>query len=50
MRFTCDILGDSDRADEIEDESLEDYAERLHIQIVNRRGARKMSVYKRDMN
>jgi hypothetical protein len=33
-RFVFDILGDPDRADEIEDESLEAYAERRKIQIV----------------
>ena len=34
-RFTRDVLGDPDRADEIADESLEDYAERRKIQITN---------------
>ena len=33
VRFTRDILGDPDRADEIADESLEDYAERRKLQI-----------------
>jgi hypothetical protein len=33
-RFVRNVLGDSDRADEIEDESLDDYAERRKIQIV----------------
>jgi hypothetical protein len=47
VRFTRDVLGDPDRADEIEDESLEDYAERRHIQIVNPKGARKMAVQTR---
>jgi hypothetical protein len=29
------VLGDSERADEIEDESLEDYAERRKIALIN---------------
>jgi hypothetical protein len=44
VRFTHDVLGDPDRADEIEDESLEEYAERRRIQIVNPKGAKKMPV------
>jgi hypothetical protein len=35
VRFTRDVLGDVDRADEIEDESPEGYAERRGIEIVN---------------
>jgi hypothetical protein len=35
VRFTRDVLGDSDRAEEIEEESLESYAERRRIQIIN---------------
>ena len=31
VRFTRDVREDDDRADEIEDESLEDYAEDRHI-------------------
>jgi len=46
-RFTRDVLGNLDRADEIEDESLQDYAERRHIQIVNPKGVRKMAVQTR---
>ena len=46
-RFARDVLGDEDRAAEIEDESLESYAERRHIQIVNPKGARKMPVQTR---
>jgi hypothetical protein len=30
IRFTQDVLGDPDRAEEIAEESLEDYAERRH--------------------
>jgi hypothetical protein len=35
VRFTDNVLGDSDRADEIADESLESYAERKGIEITN---------------
>jgi hypothetical protein len=34
VRFLRDVLGDPAQADEIEDESLEDYAERRQIQIL----------------
>jgi len=44
VRFTRDVLGDDDRASEIEDESLENYAERKRIQISNPRGAKHMAV------
>ena len=37
VRFVRDVKGDSDRADEIEDESLESYAERRRIKIENAR-------------
>jgi hypothetical protein len=33
VRFTREVLGDPDRAEEIEEESLEDYAERRKIQL-----------------
>ena len=35
VRFTRDVLGDPDRADEIAEESLEDYAERRKIALIN---------------
>jgi hypothetical protein len=35
VRFTRDVLDDPDRADEIADESLGDYAERRGIQVTN---------------
>ena len=35
VRFVRDVLDDPDRADEIEDESVEDYAERRKFQIIN---------------
>jgi len=44
VSFTRDVLDDPDRADEIEDESLEDYAERRHIRVINPKGVRKMAV------
>ena len=33
LRFVHDVLGEPDRADEIANESLEDYAERQKIQL-----------------
>ncbi len=47
VRFTRDVLGDDDRADEIEGESVEDYAERKHIKLVNPGGEPIMSVQTR---
>jgi len=44
VRFTRDIVGDPDRAREIEDESLEDYAERKRIKLTNPKGVRRMAV------
>jgi len=35
VRFVRDFLGDPDRADEIQDEDLESYAERRKIQLIN---------------
>jgi predicted RNase H-like nuclease (RuvC/YqgF family) len=35
VRFTRDVLGDPERAEEIEDESLDDYAARRHMQLSN---------------
>jgi hypothetical protein len=43
VRFTRDVLGDEDRANEIEDESLEDYAQRKAIRLTNPKGVRKMA-------
>ena len=34
-RFTESVLGDSDRADEIRDESLDSYADRRRFEITN---------------
>src|SRR5437773_7861273 len=44
VHFTRDVRDDPGRAEEIEDEPLEDYAQRRHIQIVNPKGGRKMPV------
>jgi hypothetical protein len=35
VRFTRDVLGDPDRAEEIDAESLEDYAERRKVKLIN---------------
>ena len=43
VRFVRDVLGDEDRAADIEDESLEEYAERRRIQLTNPKGARHMA-------
>lgn len=37
-RFVRDVVGDDERADEIAEESVEDYAERRRIQIQNPQG------------
>ena len=44
VRFTRDVLGDDNRADEIEHESLDDYAERRHIKLENPKGRISMAV------
>ena len=43
VRFVRDGLGDDDKADDIEDESLEDYAEHRHIKLANPKGATHMA-------
>lgn len=43
IRFVGDVLDDSDRADEIEDESIEDYAARRRIKLLNPKGERFMA-------
>jgi hypothetical protein len=43
VRFVRDVLGDTDRADEIEEESLEDYASRRKIHLINPEGGKAMS-------
>ena len=44
VRFVRDVWGDPERADEIEAESPEDYAERRHIQIRNPKGVKPVAV------
>ena len=43
VRFTRDVLEDPDRADEIADEGLEDYAERKKIALANPRRKKNMA-------
>jgi hypothetical protein len=43
VRLLRDIKEDDDRADEIEDESVEDYATRRKIQLVNPKGGKVMA-------
>ncbi len=44
VRFARDVLGDDNRAHEIEHESLDDYAERRHIKLENPKGRISMAV------
>jgi predicted RNase H-like nuclease (RuvC/YqgF family) len=43
VRFTRDVVGDPERAEEIEGESLDDYAERRKIQLSNPRRRQTMA-------
>jgi hypothetical protein len=43
VRFTRDVVDDADRAEEIADESLEDYAARRGITLANPRRLRTMA-------
>ena len=43
VRFVRDVLDDDDKADDIEDETLEDYAEHRHIRITNPKGVIQMA-------
>lgn len=43
VRFVRDELGDDDKVDDIEDDSLGDYAEHRHIKLANPKGATHMS-------
>jgi hypothetical protein len=43
------VLGDPDRAEEIEDESLEDYAERRKITLTNPLGRRTVMMTKQEI-
>jgi hypothetical protein len=43
VRFLRDVLGDPERASEIEDEDLESYADRRHIELINPRRTESMA-------
>jgi hypothetical protein len=43
VRFVRDVLDDPERASEIEDEDLEDYADRRHIELINPRRTKSMA-------
>jgi hypothetical protein len=43
VRFVRDVLDDPERASEIEDEDLEDYADRRHIELINPRRTQSMA-------
>jgi len=43
VQFVRDVLDDPERASEIEDEDLEDYADRRKIQLINRGRTRSMA-------
>lgn len=47
VRFVRDVLDDDDKADDIEDASLEDYAEHRHIKLTNPKGATHMAALTR---
>jgi hypothetical protein len=49
VRFTRDVVGDPDRADEIEGESLENYAERRKIKLNNPRSRKIMATLKEQL-
>jgi hypothetical protein len=48
-RFVRDVLHDSDRAEEIEDESLEDYAAMRKFEVVNPARRRRDIATRRDL-
>jgi hypothetical protein len=43
VRFLEDVLDDPERAAEVEDEDVEDYAARRHIQLINSGRTRSMA-------
>jgi hypothetical protein len=47
VSFVRHVLGDSDRAQEIEGESLEDYAQRRRIKLINPKGVFRMATQTR---
>lgn len=44
VRFAHDVREDDELADKIEDESLEEYAQKRHIKLSNPKGVTKMPV------
>lgn len=44
VRFARDVREDDELADQIADESLEEYAQHRHIKVVNPRGGRTMPI------
>lgn len=44
VRFARDVRADDELADQIEEESLEEYAEKRHIKLSNPKGVRTMPV------
>ncbi|HLY60003.1 MAG TPA: hypothetical protein VKV95_04485 [Terriglobia bacterium] len=44
VRFAREVREDDDLADAIDDETLEEYAEKRHIHLVNPKGGRKMAI------
>ncbi len=47
VRFVRDVLDDRGKADEIEDESLEEYAEHRRIRLSNRKGVPRIAIQTR---
>jgi len=47
VSFAREVREDDDLADAIDDETLEEYAEKRHIHLVNPKGARKMAIQTR---
>lgn len=44
VRFARDVREDDELADQIEDESLDEYAQKRHIKLSNPKGVRKMAI------
>lgn len=49
-RFVREVLGDPDRASEIEGESLDSYAERRKIELMNPHGNKSRVIHEREDN
>ncbi|OFV96451.1 MAG: hypothetical protein A3F68_10415 [Acidobacteria bacterium RIFCSPLOWO2_12_FULL_54_10] len=48
-RFVRDVLDDPDRATEIEDESVDDYADRRRFRIINRKRSKQHMATKQEL-